>query len=546
MVRGICRFWAALRGYRVAYFGGQHVAAWRRRCNGDQFGRTTILADTYPMAGPGRRRVDSSTGGDYTPDAGRGSHSFPVDCATGRLSTELHHLLRIAAFLLPCGVCPLTSHIARLHVIPPMARPRSNGPPRGDRPVYPGALCLLYGVSRRVSPAETSSAPSHRFLCDRLAWRSGRRFICWLAGTQCFPRVLRISDRPGALRPDGRDCLWARFVERTARSDADRYRRDGGFAGRLLLLPRRHHVSDGGRLQGGGAQFLRPTSRGRRRRPADRRRRGPEADPWSDHAWPADAARRVPPAACHLLLPGERYRARHEGAGRSPAPHRDSGFGMRHSGSLWAPRRHATDLRDQPAGGGDREARLYLSQGYGGQSGSCHGRCPPGSGSGAHRTWPVVRHSGDGCLLGRFGARSPRHEGSLCHLFPTLETRRHSGGEHLEQLPGAGPGDGTGGQCVRQGGPGLSLEPEGGRLHVLFVLLDTNHGTRHSGGPSGVAEERRNPPPRAAFQGMDRQFFQHVQYLEVKSADGSPSRPQNCRLDMRPLQAHIVVAGPCF
>src|ERR1017187_1795410 len=154
MVRGICRFWAALRGYRVAYFGGQHVAAWRRRCNGDRFRRTTVLDDAHPLAGSGGRRVDSSTGGDYTPDAGCGSHSFPVDCATGRLSTELHHLLRIAAFLLPCGVCPLTSHIARLHVIPPMARPRGNGPPRGDRPVYPGALCLLYGVSRRVSPAK--------------------------------------------------------------------------------------------------------------------------------------------------------------------------------------------------------------------------------------------------------------------------------------------------------------------------------------------------------------------------------------------------------
>ena len=65
--------------------------------------------------------------------------------------------------------------------------------------------------------------------------------------------------------------VFTRALWRTHADAAEhRDRRARGAPGRLLLFSAQHHVPDGGWLHRGRAQFLRPASRGRRRRPSHR------------------------------------------------------------------------------------------------------------------------------------------------------------------------------------------------------------------------------------------------------------------------------------
>ena len=56
---------------------------------------------------------------------------------------------------------------------------------------------------------------------------------------------------------------------------------------------------------------------------------------------------------------------------------------------------------------------------------------------------PAIRHAGDGCLLRRLRAGPPDYGGGVPHLFPPPEAERDPGGEHLQQVPESGTGDGA-------------------------------------------------------------------------------------------------------
>src|ERR1035437_8155572 len=248
LVRRFCWLHFALWSHRLAHLRRNLPARHRTSRAGDCPPSNAHLDCTCPLAGACHRGFGTSAGGNYPSHTGRRGYSFSLDRTSGRLSTQFHHLLRIAATLPTRDLRAPADPLARLHGLPPLARSRKDEPAPRDRPVRLRPLHLLHGMSRRTGAPQATPPSPYRFLRDSLTGRCAGRPLRRSVRPQRFPRVLRIPYRPGSLRLDDRHRIRARVVERTAPVDADRHLHPRGSASRVLLLPARHHVPDGRRL----------------------------------------------------------------------------------------------------------------------------------------------------------------------------------------------------------------------------------------------------------------------------------------------------------
>ena len=181
-----------------------------------------------------------------------------------RLSAELHHLLRIAAALSPRRLRSAADRLPRLHGLPPLAGSREDGPCALVIALFRLALfvcCMVcHGELVRLKPHPRYLTGF--YVIVSLGGAMGGLFVGLLAPNVFhayyeFPIGLALCALVTAIV--FARALWSapRIWKQTGIC------RDGRPPGRLRLLPPRHHVPDGGRLPGGGPQFLRPAARGR-------------------------------------------------------------------------------------------------------------------------------------------------------------------------------------------------------------------------------------------------------------------------------------------